>query len=250
MKRSLTTLFCAAIALTPAFAQEKKTPADGFAAADEAAIVEVKNLSEREFNRLASTLRVMGIGVDGDYGMRMMFLRGPASRIKVAEAAIQKADQAQNSRARTSRSIEVTTYLLVAKNADGDGGALPADLEPVAKQLRTSFGLRQITLLETVLTRVREGRRAQSSGSFLWPGETDPTSYTLNFGETTLLALANRFSISSEEVFLDLRSARFGLSRVLNTALEMRDGQKIVLGKSSVGRGDALVAVITARVVE
>ena len=246
MKHFLLLLICS----TTLFAQAPAPP-DPPQEREEARFVEIKNLSDREFNRLVGLL-VQGFGLraSGDATMRAIFMSGPVTRLQAAEAAIQKVDIPSAVR-RANQNIEITTHLLLAKNTDGESSPLPADLDPVAKQLRASFGVKQILLLDTIFTRMREGKPAQTRGSFFWPGDSEQAStYELNFGEAFLAPLGNRYSISTEWANLSIDVPRRGTARI-QTSLEMRDGQKIVLGKSNVGKGDgSLIAVLTARVVE
>jgi type II/III secretion system protein len=166
------------------------------------------------------------------------------------------------------KNIEVTVYMLAAQQQP-EPGSIPDDLSGVVKQLRGVFGLQGFRVLETMVMRGREGKGGEASGLMNNPvkGEDgQPSLYQFKY---------SRASISGDDKARTIRldGVRFGgripvavgatgsfpgqakswqyLETGVNTDVDVREGQKVVIGKASVGAPNStLFLVVSAKVVD
>jgi hypothetical protein len=154
----------------------------------------------------------------------------------------------------------LTAYLLVAEQADTNV-KLPADLQPVVKQLRSTFpNYEGYRLLETLVLRTREGGEAEVNG--MAPGGKDalpPAIYNLRFRSA-------RITSDEKGRVVWLSGMRLGVRVPIPTGpnnqfnyqdtgimadVDVREGQKVVVGKANLqGPDKALFLVLAAKVID
>ncbi|MEZ5398528.1 MAG: hypothetical protein R2729_02600 [Bryobacteraceae bacterium] len=180
-------------------------------------------------------------------------LSGAPEAVAMAEGMIRQLDQPAPER----RSIEITAYMVLGtsdKTTD-----LPKPLSGVAAQLQQVFPYAGFRLIETMLVRGREGEGGEASGLMPVPGEPEAKPiYQFRYRECRVTgdSGARRF---------ELRDIRFGakvpiatdkgsfqyIDTGVNTTVDIREGQKAVIGKASLGPGkESLFLVLSARVAE
>lgn len=167
----------------------------------------------------------------------------------------------------SARNIELTVYLMLAGNEVKVGDAVPLELEPVVKQLKTVFGYKDFQLLDTMLLRNREGLRGEAGGVINIdvpnPGTAVPvTRYDVDYQNATVTAgdkgnliRIDNFRLNAKfpyAVSTQTNMTQFQFIDVgLRTNLDVREGQKVVVGKSKVDNlGRALIVVLTAKAVD
>jgi hypothetical protein len=218
-------------------------------------IVEVKHASP---DRLRSLLEIFGVQIKSDANLKTIALSGPAENVKAAEDAIRRLDVAP-----VSRNIESTFYMIMAsQKAEGDG-KLPGELDSVIKQLRTLSAYQNYRLLDTIVLRSREGNQAHTSGTLPSPvkvGDTPQSgTYNLSFnsvnadpdGKSGYLVHFNNLNfVARMPMSTGPNQFQFYENRIA-TSVDVREGQKVVLGKANVEGGDsALILVVTVKVVD
>lgn len=173
--------------------------------------------------------------------------------------------------------LDTQLYLLIATNQDIDDVKLPAALEPVMKQLRTSLPFRNYRLGATLINRVKNNGRlnlkwlgAPLVGSTAGASKGTFTEFTPSFSDFKInLVKLSRDSAGQQVV----RMEGFGFgSRIpiqtgttlaangsgapiinyestgLNTDISMREGEPVIVGTLNVGpSGDAIILVMSAR---
>src|SRR3974390_2908468 len=123
--------------------------------------VELKNIKADESQRLM--LAISGISnVDSTRDNRFLILRGTPEALSIAESLIHQIDVAP-------KNIDLSFYILSA-SPQPNTDKLPAELEPVSKQLRSAFVYQGYKVLETTVIRIREGNGGEVSGQL--PGQT------------------------------------------------------------------------------
>jgi hypothetical protein len=162
--------------------------------------------------------------------------------------------------------IDVTIYLMSALGTPSSG-AVPAELEPVVKQLKSTFSYKGYQLIDTEVIRVRAGQGGDVSGVVDNAPSLD--------GNRTISKVGFRSaSVSTDEkgrairidglkVGLRIPVASSGpgvgpgqkqyqyIDTGLNTDVDVREGQKVVVGKANMDGSDrASIVVLTAKVVE
>jgi hypothetical protein len=183
------------------------------------------------------------------------------SFLKLAEEIIQRYDVPASASA-TSRQhgVEIVAHILLAGPKGSSGDALPAGLEPVAKQLRSVFGYTDIRLLDSALILGREAKGAEMSGTLngLAEGQKVPIKYQIQIGRISVepgakgnTVALERFRFSALLPYSTVPDKTEFMSLGFDTDLNVREEQKVVVGKSHIGETkDALILVLSARVVE
>jgi hypothetical protein len=231
-------------------------------------VIEVKYVDPRELATLVgNTFR--DVNARGNVALKAVSLGTlSAEDLKAAEELIKRFDVPRFAGASmptaNSRNVEVTAYLMLAGAKGTAGDAVPPDLEPVVKQLRSAFGYADFRVLESTILRAREDREIAASGNLgsIAPG-APPARYGLNIkaiaisqGEkaNTIRITGLRFN-SNVPFFskpLENVQGQWQFSDIgFNTDLDIREGQKVVVGKAKTG-GDygAFIMVLSARAVD
>ena len=238
MKSLLLTLLCAAAL----FAQESVSR-----------IVKLKHVNPDSLFSVLSVLAGKQVRWQQDAKMRIIALNGPASSLDALEEAIHRLDVPPP----VEKNVELTFHILLA-SAQPEGTVVPAELNGVAAQLRSVFGFKSLRVLETSVLRGREGRPMEANG--LTPtasklAETAPYGITLKSvaaiaGEkgATIRLDGLRFSA---RIPVGTPSAIQFQAVGMNTDLDVREGQKVVVGKASIdAASQSLFLVVTAKVVD
>jgi len=167
--------------------------------------------------------------------------------------------------------LDTQLYLLVATNQEVDDGKLPAALDPVVKQLRTSLPFKNYKLMTTLVNRVKnEGRL-----SLKWIGGPLLASAAASANTPSF----NEFRVNSVKLVTDdggrqvvrmdgfVFGARIPIvtgtaiasngpaapiinyeNTGLNTDISIREGEAVVVGTLNVGpSGDAIILVMSAK---
>ena len=238
---------------------EAQKPQEGF----EAAIIPVKTLSGDSFNRLAKLLQVFGARYTSDDKLRTIVVYAPKEVVAEMRRVVAELDR-PGSEAAIGRNIEMTlAFPKCSTKAPEQATALPADLEPVARQLRAATQYKDIQLWDIVPLHLQEGRVTDQSmrlpgaladvpGAFpmaqigILPEAVSRREsgrfvrferLRIGFRIPYLTAPANKPGIRPLFQFLDLG---------LNTAGDIREGQKTVLGKVTGTDEDSAVFVVVS----
>ena len=184
------------------------------------------------------------------------------SFLKLAEEIIQRYDVPKAKPAVTPHQygVEIVAHILLAGSKGSSGDAVPADLEPVAKQLRSVFGYTDIRLVDTALIRGLELRESEVSGTLggLVEGLKTSSRYRIRIKKISVESGGKGNSVYLEGFNFSVnipydngqgQSQSMGLG--FDTDLRIPEGQKVVVGKSHIGPGnEAMILVLSARVVE
>jgi len=210
-------------------------------AQDKVALIEVKYA---DVNRLAAFISGFGVQASPQAGFKAITVRGTAEAIATAQEVAKKLDVPDP----PTLNIELTVHLLYGAAQDSTPDSVPQDLAPTVKQLRSLFPYKSYRVMESFTLRGRDGQQTQTNGTL--PGSQ--TMYQFQYRPRVLPGSVPRM--------VRIDGLRFGL-RVpegnafaesgINTDLDTREGQKVVVGKSNVrGTADAILLVVTPKVVE
>jgi hypothetical protein len=158
------------------------------------------------------------------------------------------------------KNIELTVYLL-----SGVQGAapdeVPADLAATVKQLHSLFSYKGYKLAESFILRGRSATGPQSQYART-EGVLPGSGLHYNFGyQRVRISPEKPYMVHIDQLAITLTAnpvygpdgKQRGSSTVasINTDLDLADGQKTVVGKSSINStGDALILVIVPKVIE
>jgi hypothetical protein len=183
-------------------------------------------------------------------------LGGAPANIAAAEAFIRKLDV-------RARNIEATFYIVAASAAPGQPSAIPSELEPVAKQLRSAFAYQSFKLLETSITRGRENGELGGSGHLPVSNPDSSMKRTYSFrvervsmspGEKADMIRFDKLEFwvhSPDIVKTNVTKKPEFTTAGIRADLDVREGQKVVVGKSNFdGAEGAFFLIVTAKVVD
>ena len=193
-------------------------------------------------NDLANVLSVFGYHLEANRDLQVLTVSAPHDVIAAMEDAIKRFDV-------PSKDIGVTVYLVVASQQPDGTSTVPTELQAVTNELKNVLSFRSFRVLDTILLRTQLGKMASVMGII---GGNEAAKTTYNFS-------AQPVSMTEDAKGRLIRFARLGLTlqvpgplnASISTEITVREGQKVVVGKSNMGGTDqALIMVMTAKVTD
>jgi hypothetical protein len=182
--------------------------------------------------------------VDADDNLHMIAVRGTDDMVAAFEEAVKKLDVAP-------LDFELTVYLISTTPQPGD--QLPDALASTAKQLHGVFAYKGYQLLESFVLRGRDGQGGNADGTIR------SSTYSFRYNRASALEGPPKV-VSLQNLNLTIRmptGMRNDKGQMeykttgVSTDIDIRDGQKVVVGKSDMNNGESpLILVVTAKVVE
>lgn len=207
--------------------------------------------------QLRELLRVFDATVSQSGELHALTVSAPPDAMRAIEEAIQKLDVP----AATPKNVEMTMFLLVATDsATAAGSTMPKDLDPVVTQLRNTFPFKSYGLLDVINFRTRTGQlvRAASSGGSLPIGNKAAEVITqLSINSIALQSDGNTLRVDrlnaqirvptiTESSGGDVKYQYIDLQ--MQTDLDIKEGQKAVVGRLSLTHDQALFLVMMGKV--
>lgn len=224
-------------------------------------IFQFKNLRGDDANRAINFVDKIMAGrarIVWEPVLRQVVIVGNPDHVAHAEELLRKFDVAPVSEPRKpERSIEFTIHLLGAYLEPSDtarGGPVPAGLDPVVKEMRSAFAYKTFRLLDAIPVTTRPNRRTEYSG--ILPSAAVGTSLkhfykiVVDGGPQIMedektIATQIKFTVDVPNEASGTKAGETGIG----TALTIREGQKVVLGKIRLDAGDnAVFLVVTAKI--
>lgn len=240
------------LATSPVGAQEPAQEPKPDSHPDRARVVtDIYEVQHGDVDRLASLIRIFQITVRSDEEVGALGLHGPKADVEAALEALRRLDVPS----KPTPSVELTLWILLgSKTPDGDD--LPEGLQPVARQLRGTLGYEAFDLLDTVLVRTRDGGKLATGGTFQASGKLSvPANYGMDVlraevipgeGDAAPTVRLNQLQFSLYPV---LEKDQTGRHTSLQTDVEVREGQKVVVGKATTSPDNqGLILVVETRV--
>jgi len=231
-----------------AFAQESK-PKDVVQPEPEHKVFVLKYADAMDVGNLLS--QVFGKGMSFNRDMKVIAVSGTAAMIAGVGEAIARLDVPPQ----PVKNIEITGYLLVGSTKAEAGASVPAELESVVKQVRANFPYKAFQLMDTMMLRVQGESKHASVNGAVAPSDGDMTniSYQLKVQSLSLTGEDKDTTIHLGGLELTMKVMRPNVKQdtAIISDVDIRGGQKVVVGKSSFGSPDkALFLVLTAKLVE
>jgi hypothetical protein len=246
MKRAI---FALMLTLAPLLAQTEKR--------DEPRPPQVQKLFILKYadpRYVAPLLQVFNASVMQSQDLHAITVTASEQIMRAVEDAINKLDVP----AASPKNVELTMQLVIGSGSDSNGEALPKDLEGVASQLHNTFPFKSYRLLDVMTLRARVGQRAStdsSGGAMQFNGITKSVFSTFNINSSSLgpdgttVKLDGLRAVSTIPV--ETGQGQF-MNRELNlsTDVDIKEGQKVVIGRHGITRDQALFLVLSAKVVQ
>jgi type II secretory pathway component GspD/PulD (secretin) len=249
----------------PAHAQPSPAPRAAEAAREESFVTEkgfasrVFEVRHREPSDLAAVLRPLGSGyrgatVSANRDFKTISVRDFPENIAAIEAALKRLDVAEAPR----KDVELRLWVLVASNEEAAAGRFPEDLKEAVAALKTTLTYRSYSLASSFVQRVRDGAREIQGQGVTDLAPVPSAGEVQKKAAGKAMQLEYRISSLSlgpgENGSVTVKLDGFWLTLVgdgraqLKTDVTLRDGEKVVVGTSTV-QDKGLVVVISARVI-
>lgn len=209
----------------------------------------------RDAASLAQVLRNLGSGFKGatvqsNSEFKTITVRDFPENIATMEEAVKRLDTPATPRP----NIELHMHVLIASNAGSSSTEIPAELRDVLTQLRSTLTYRNYELAASVVQRITTtDRMLQGAGSAeVSAGTAGAGNIVMGYDYylNNVSVMENAVGGSSVRISDFMFSAATDKDRPrVQTALNMRDGEKVVVGTASI-RNRALVVVLTASVLK
>jgi hypothetical protein len=154
--------------------------------------------------------------------------------------------------------VDVFVYILIASNVESAATQSPPALADVIKQLQTTLNYKNYQLLTSIVQRTRYDNGAiDASGTAEAPDKSLSGEYQLRIGN---IFPENRQADSPQISLGNLQFSMRGYNEIggrsniigdtmINTKLSVRDGEKVVVGTSSL-KDKAVILVLTTRILK
>lgn len=203
--------------------------------------------------------------------LRAVVLNGTEAKVAQAEQNIKELDAlAATVDPVAKKNIETTVYVISgsAEAMEGVQEVSGEALTPVLRQLRAIFPYSHYQLLGSMMLRSAEDTGGSSAGlmnTMSWPGFNHPLSYTITYKQVKGISDPSgyihlfdfRFTAAIPNVSrprgkdANVQISGFSTSDVrIGADLDVREGQKVVVGKANVSDSDTcFFIVVSARLV-
>jgi hypothetical protein len=204
--------------------------------------------------QLSNLLRVFDAQLTPNTSFHALAIRANPDAMSAIEEAIKRLDVPTAA----PRDVDLTAQLVLgAEGADQAGGALPKDLESVVTQLRQAFPFKTYGLLDVLTLRSRTGGNGQTStsssgGAVAVNGQPQPVDSSLNINSISVEGDGATVRIDGFNLGTNVPYSTGNGTQAhrlnLRTDLDIKEGQKVVVGRLGINPSQALFVVLTAKI--
>lgn len=193
--------------------------------------------------------------VRADDPLKAIVLRGKQVDVTALESTIRELDSASSSP--VSRNVELTVYLLQGSGSVSGTAVenITPAMAPVVKQLRAIFPYNNYQLLSTMLLRSSEGTPASTDGLLKPFGNAQgsvPSVYSVRYKAARVSpdGAGSSIHLTGFHFLLRVPMAQGMFDASIDSDVDIREAQKVVVGKSNIETADtALFVVLIAKLV-
>jgi hypothetical protein len=255
---ALALALCAATAVS-AQTEQPKPPEDNFVTQKIFAnrVFDIRNRDPLSLSRVLAPLTsgFRGAVVSPNTEFRTITVRDFPENIAVIEEAIRRLDTPEPARP----SIEFRVHMLVASNDAAVVNNYPAELTAVVKQLQSSLGYKNFSLIGAQIVRGREGRSDNSNKGVAdlrmasdTPAGKNPVYYNYNLRALSIDNTGGQSRVKIEEFMMDLKVPLWlGGDKLVyesvgfRNPVTLREGEQVVAGTTSIA-DKSVVIVLSA----
>jgi len=205
---------------------------------------------------LRALLLVFGVNIDSNRDLHVLAVSAPPETMAAIEDAIKRLDVPSAAPA----NVDLTVYLVVGHETESSAGSpVPRDLDSVVTQLKNAFAFKSYSLLDVLALRTRTGEQqasTTSSGATVQNGNATAsviTNFRINgvsLGGDGATVHVNRLQAN---INMPLPTGASDFTRHdlgLNTDVDIKEGQKVVIGRLGITKDQALFLVMTAKILQ
>jgi hypothetical protein len=190
--------------------------------------------------------------------LHALTVKASPDAMRAIEDAIQKLDVPSA----MPKNVEMTVFLLVASDsaAAAAGAVIPKDLDSVVTQLKNTFPFKNYGLLDVIDFRTRTGQsvRATSSGGSL-PMGNKPVSVITQLSINSIALQSDGSTLRVDRLNAQIKVPSISetaggdvkyqyIDLQMQTDLDIKEGQKVVVGRLSLTHDQALFLVMMGKV--
>lgn len=204
---------------------------------------------------LQNLLRIFGVNMVANTEMHALAVTAPQTVMQSIEEAINKLDVP----AATPKNFDFTVYLVVGTEGENILSAgLPKDLDSVVTQLKGAFSFKNYRLLDVLTVRTRGGQNVSmrsSGGSVQFGTVAKPVNTTFSIRSASLGPDGSTIRLDQvscqSHVPLEVAPGNYSDEQLtLSTDLDIKEGQKVVVGRMGMTNQQAMFVVITVKIVQ
>jgi type II secretory pathway component GspD/PulD (secretin) len=218
-------------------------------------VFDIKNRDPQALSRVLAPLTsgFRGAVVSPNQEFRTITVRDFPENIAVIEEAIRRLDTPEQTRP----SVEFRVHMLVASNDETVANRYPSELSDVVKQLQSSLGLKNFSLMGSQVVRSKEGNwEANNKGvaDFKLTGDTaaskNPVFYNYNIRQVTLDTAGGQPRVQVGEFYMSMKvPLSLGPDKLtyedigFRNPVTLRDGEKVVVGTTNIADKNIIVVI-------
>jgi hypothetical protein len=225
----------------------------------------VFEIKHRDPDTLSNVLKPLGSGFKGatistNNQFKTVTVRDFPENIATIEEAIKRLDTPET----PSPDIEFTVHIMIASNSDISAGELSPELTPVVRQLQSTLRYKNYVLMTSAIHRGKEGSNPASNSGIAESkllGVTTPQGNPIFYNYSLSRIVLDALTTSPR---VQVGAFQFGMRAPLvmgndgkiqyenigfNTPVAVREGEKVVVGTTSMG-DKGLVVVLSAKVLK
>ena len=248
------------LAAPGAFAQaEAPRPEDNFVTQKmfQNRVFDVKNRDPQGLVRVLAPLTsgFRGAVVSANPEFRTISVRDFPENIAVIEEAIRRLDTPEPSRP----SVEFHVHMLIASNDEAVANRYPAELAEVVKQLQTSLGYKNFSLIGSQIVRGKDGQSTNWNRGVAdlrltndTPASKNPVYYSYNLNAVSLEGAGAQTRLRIGQFNMEMKVPLWlGGDKLVyepvgfNNPVSLREGERVVAGTTSIA-DKSVVVVISA----
>jgi len=197
-------------------------------------------------DKIQNLINILGGSATSTPELHAIAVRATAESLTAIEEAIKRLDVP----AAAPQNIELTAYFVAGSDTDAAPGQVPKELDPVMAQLKNAFPFKAYRVLDTLTLRLRSGYGGDSN-SVSAAENSQPVYTSLKIGSASVNTEGSAIRIDKLHAALRVPSSTNGMFQDLglDADVDIKEGQKVVVGRLSMGHNQALFLVLTARVV-
>ena len=195
---------------------------------------------------VSNLLRVFHASIVPNRDMRVLAVDAAQSTMAAIEDAIKRLDVPSAA----ATNVDLTVYLVVGHEGESPAGssALPKDLDSVVTQLKNAFAFKSYSLLDVLALRTRTGQAVSSTSS----GGSMPT---VQGGPVTTAFRVRSTSIGSDGATIHITDLNAHIETPVSTValatdIDIKEGQKVVIGRLGISKDEALFLVMTVKILQ
>ena len=192
---------------------------------------------------------VRALGGSGNENAQMRAIAVTAD--KGAMAVIEDAIKQLDTPAAAPKNIDLTAYLIVGTDTEsGVGIPVPKELESVVAQLKGAFPFKNYRQVDLIDLRTRTGERAETTSEGGTVNGMPNGTVTTHFNIRAAGLAQDGSTVRLDSMEASIYWSQLNQSLKLAASVDVKEGQKVVVGRIGVLHDQALFLVLTAHVVQ